>query len=131
VKVRREEYTLRRGDERGETLVEILISVVIMGLVVGAIFATYTAAARASNSQRDFVTADAELRDYAEAVQAAAQNCTDGAPFQLSAPSAPFIATSNAPATCPNPTDVVQVDISVAPQDGTPAQELTTYVRTP
>jgi len=122
---------LRRGNEGGETLVEILIAVVIIGLVMGAIFATYTGAATASKSQRDFVTADAELRNYAEAVQAAAQTCAAGLPFKVSAPSIPYPATRDAPAACPDPSTVVQVDLTVTPTNGTPPQILTTYVRTP
>jgi len=122
---------LRRRSEGGETLVEILISVVIIGLVVGAIFATYTAAATAAKSQRDFVTADAELRNYAEAVQAAAQTCIAGKPFNVSAPTTPYPATSDAPAMCPDASTVVPIHLTVTPLNATPPQILTTYVRTP
>ena len=124
---------MRRRDERGETLVEILIAVVIIGLVVGAIFATYATAATASKAQRDFVTADAELRDYAEAIQAAAQSCTTpGAAFAPGPPSTPYLAvTSPSAPTCPAVDAVLPIKISVQPPNGTPAQELTTYVRTP
>jgi type II secretory pathway pseudopilin PulG len=122
---------LRRGNEGGETLVEILISIVIIGLVSGAIFATYATSATAAKSQRDFVTADAELRDYAEAVQAAAQACKPGALFSVTAPTTPYPATSNAPATCPDLLTVVPVALTVTPKNDTPPQILTTYVRTP
>jgi type II secretory pathway pseudopilin PulG len=122
---------LRRGNEGGETLVEILISIVIIGLVAGAIFATYATSATAAKSQRDFVTADAELRDYAESVQAAAQTCTAGAVFNVPAPTTPYPATSNAPATCPDTSTVVRVDLTVTPTNRTPPQTLTTYLRTP
>jgi Tfp pilus assembly protein PilE len=124
--------TLRRRSEGGETLVEILISVVIIGLVVGAIFATYTAAATSSKSQRDFVTADAELRDYAEALHAAAENCTKGAPLNPAPPASPYPYTVTSTATvCPDATTVDTIEITVTPTNGTPAQKLTTYVRTP
>jgi Tfp pilus assembly protein PilE len=124
---------VRRGTEGGETLVEILISVVIIGLVVGAIFATYTAAATASKSQRDLVTADAELRDYAEALHAAANNCKEGSPLSPAPPATPYpyAVTSNAPPNCPPATTVEAVEITVTPTKGTSAQKLTTYVRTP
>jgi type II secretory pathway pseudopilin PulG len=128
----REEYQVGRGREGGETLVEILISVVIIGLVVGAIFATYTAAATASKSQRDLVTADAELRDYAEAIHAAAEKCTSGAPLSPAPPASPYpYAVDAAPLVCPSVDGVQPIDISVTPTNGTPAQKLTTYVRTP
>jgi type II secretory pathway pseudopilin PulG len=127
--------TLRRRSEGGETLVEILISVVIIGLVVGAIFATYTAAATSSKSQRDFVTADAELRNYAEALHAAAENCAAGDPLSPTPPgpyalTAIDVETNGAPA-CPAATAVARIDISVTlPKPALP-QKLTTYVRTP
>ena len=123
---------MRRGNEGGETLVEILISIVIIGLVAGAIFATYATSATAAKSQRDFVTADAELRDYAEAIQGAARACTPGALFNApAAPTTPYPATSDAPATCPDLLTVVPVALTVTPKNGTPPQILTTYVRTP
>ena len=130
-KRKREERTLRRRGEAGETLVEILITVVIMGLVVGAIFATYSAAATTSKSQRDFVTADAELRDYAEALHAATQNCTPGDALTLAPPVTPYpyaVATDNPP-KCPAATAVEPIEISVTPTNGTPAQKLITYLR--
>ena len=123
---------MRRGSEGGETLVEILISVVIIGLVVGAIFATYTAAAKASKSQRDLVTADAELRDYAEALHAAAENCKEGEPLSPAPPATPYPYTVTSNATvCPPVTRVDAIEITVTPTKGTSAQKLTTYVRTP
>jgi len=122
---------LRRGNEGGETLVEILISVVIIGLVAGAIFATYATSATAAKSQRDFVTADAELRNFAEVVQAAAQECVAGNAFTPSAPTTPYPATSDAPGTCPDPDTVVPIHLTVTPLNGTPPQILTTYLRTP
>ena len=123
---------MRRGNEGGETLVEILISIVIIGLVSGAIFATYATSATAAKSQRDFVTADAELRDYAEAIQGAAENCMAGAVFKVpAAPTTPYPATSDAPATCPDLLTVVPVALTVTPPNDTPPQILTTYVRTP
>ena len=124
-----------RSDERGETLVEILISVVIIGLVVGAIFATYATAATAAKSQRDFVTADAELRDYAEALHTAAESCKAGDPLSPTPPgpyalTAIDVETNGAPA-CPAATAVAQIDISVTLPKPALAQQLTTYVRTP
>jgi type II secretory pathway pseudopilin PulG len=125
---------LRRRGEGGETLVELLIAIVIMGLVVGAVFATYATAATAAKSQRDFVTADAELRDYAEALQTASQSCTPGATLVPAPPATPYPypALSTAPANpaCPPVTTVLPITISVTPP-GAPAQKLTTYVRTP
>ena len=133
---KREERTLRRRGEAGETLVEILISVVIVGLVMGAIFATYATAATASKDGRDFATVDAVLRNYAEAAkQATNATCTSsnaGSPlnviyvppggFKVSAPPAELI--------CPPLKSVGQLDISATTPGGA-THSLVVDVRTP
>ena len=60
-----------RRSEAGETLLEIIMALVIIGLVVSAYFATYSASALGSTSQRDLVTADGLLRRYAESIKGA------------------------------------------------------------
>jgi type II secretory pathway pseudopilin PulG len=126
--------TLRRREQAGETLIEILIAVVIMGLVISAIFATYATAATSSKSQRDLVTADAELRDYAEAAKAAAKTCTTaGQGLTLPPPAAPYtFPVTSAGLVCPSSVTTVQrVDITVTPTGGTPPQKLSIDLRIP
>jgi len=67
-----------RDSENGESLVEILIAMVIIGLVVSAYFASYATASISSKAQRDLVTADAVLRNYAEAVKSAVRDPING-----------------------------------------------------
>jgi prepilin-type N-terminal cleavage/methylation domain-containing protein len=66
--------------ERGDTLVEVLISVVLVGIIASSIFYTITLGATSSKSQRDFVTADALLRNSAEATKNVVRTtCINGA----------------------------------------------------
>ena len=64
--------------ERGDTLVEILAALVIIGLIVSAYFAAYATASTGSKGQRDLVTADGVLRDYAEAIKSAVRDQVNG-----------------------------------------------------
>jgi Tfp pilus assembly protein PilV len=66
------------GDESGETLVEILVALLIIGVIVSAIFAAIATTSTASKAHRDLVTADAVLRDYAEATKNAVRDQTTG-----------------------------------------------------
>jgi type II secretory pathway pseudopilin PulG len=63
-----------RAGESGESLVEILIALVIIGLVVSAYFATFWTSSTGSTTHRSLVTADAVLRDYAEAIKRAVRD---------------------------------------------------------
>ena len=80
---------LQRRDQRGDTLIEIIFAVVIMGIVVSALFASFATASTASKAGRDYVTADAVLRNFAEATKAAVRtSCTaPGATFSVNYPS--------------------------------------------
>jgi len=123
-------------DEAGETLVEILISLVIMSLVVAAIFTTYATVGSASKSQRDYVTADAEIRNIAEAVKTAAKSCTAakaGQALTLPGPASPYpLVFSVVNAKCPLSVTTVQtVNITVTPPNGLTVQHLDVDVRTP
>lgn len=125
---------MRRGNEGGETLVEILIALVIMGLVMGAIFATYATASTGSKGERDLVTADAALRNYAEAAKQGARSCkTAGAPFTVKytpPPTGFLVSAPPAELTCPPVTAVGQVDITVT-LPSTATRTLSIDVRTP
>jgi prepilin-type N-terminal cleavage/methylation domain-containing protein len=125
---------VRRRDQAGETLVEILIAIVIIGLVMGAIFATYATASTGSKGERDLVTADAVLRNYAEATQQAVRTtCKNaGAPFSVSYTPPTGYAVS-APANqlkCPAVISVQPVDITVT-LPSTATRSLQIDVRTP
>ena len=127
---------MRRRGEAGETLVEILIAIVIMGLVTGAIFATYATASTGSKAERDLVTADAVLRNYAEAAeQAVRTTCTSansGSAFAVAyAPPTGFgVSVGAGQLKCPAVTSVGVVDIAVTLPSGS-KRTLSVDVRTP
>jgi type II secretory pathway pseudopilin PulG len=127
---------LRRRGEAGESLVEILIAIVIIGLVMGAIFATYATASTSAKSERDFVTADAVLRNYAEAAkQAVRTSCTTsntGSAFTVTyAPPPGYTVSAGAgQLKCPAVTQVGPVDITVTIPSGA-TRKLSIIVRTP
>jgi prepilin-type N-terminal cleavage/methylation domain-containing protein len=82
-------FPARTDRQRGETLVEILITIVVIGIVGSAAFYAISVGATNSKSHRDFVTADAILRNYAEAAKQAALNqCTNptGQPLTITYP---------------------------------------------
>lgn len=126
----------RHRDEAGDTLVEICITLVIIGLVVGAFLATYATASTASKAHRDLVTADAVLRDYAEATKNAVRSCTGGGSYTMTYPRplpAKFIAISPPSGTvrsCPAVLSVQQVDLTVT-MPNTKVKKLSIDVRTP
>jgi type II secretory pathway pseudopilin PulG len=108
----------RGREEAGDTLVEVIIALIIIGVVVSSFFASIATTATASKTQRDFVTADAALRDYAEAAkQAARDTCTSsntGQAFTVSytPPAGSGISVVGAGQTCPSPTSVNTVTIT-------------------
>src|SRR5690242_19452247 len=59
--------------DRGDTLIEVLIAVVIIGIIFSAFFVAISTGSSASAAHRNYVTADALLRDYAEAAKSAAR----------------------------------------------------------
>ena len=91
--------TRHRG-EAGETLVEIVLSLVVMSLVVAAMYASFATASTGSKNHRDLVTADAVLRNSAEATKAAVRkSCANHG--------STYSATYSAPAGFTPPTDIV------------------------
>ena len=129
--------TLHR-DERGETLVEIVIALVIIGAVVSAFFAALATSATASKSHRDLVTADAVLRDYAEATKSAVRSsCSGGgATYTVTyAPPTNFSVNPLSGRACPPTTGTPdamapQVDLTVTLPNGH-TKQLSIDVRTP
>lgn len=72
---------MRGRRDSGETLIEILFAIVIIGLTVTALISSLATTANAGNAHRISIQADVVMRDYAEAIKAAAQGCApDGGP---------------------------------------------------
>jgi type II secretory pathway pseudopilin PulG len=132
--------TLRRIDERGETLLEVVLAIVVISLVVGAFFASFTTASSASTKERELVTADGILRNYAEAVKTAVRDsCNSFATYTpaYSSPDPKFVLSPDptAPQTCPPVSgplvqQVPTVHLSVTLPSGT-TKSLDIAVRTP
>ncbi len=101
---------MRARRDVGEALIEIVATIVIVGLTVTALLSALATVGSAGAAQRNSVTADVEMRNYAEAIKAAAQHCEANKPFPVLAytPSAIYPATG-APTVCPSiltlPTD--------------------------
>jgi type II secretory pathway pseudopilin PulG len=115
---------MHQPDETGDTLVEILIALVIIGIVMASFFGAITTTATASKTQRDVVTADAVLRDYAEsAKQAARDTCNSGnagaafAPTYTAPPNSGISVTATG-LTCPTVTRVSPVVITAQLPNG-------------
>jgi type II secretory pathway pseudopilin PulG len=110
-------------DQRGTTLIEIVIALVILGGLVSTLLAALATASQGSKQHRDLVTADAVLRDYAEAAKAAVKTSCAGAGGTASytvsyTPPAGFTVNSLGTQTCPAPTTVSELDLSVTLPSG-------------
>src|SRR5438445_9447922 len=107
-----EHVSRRMRDDKGETLLEVIISVVILGLVVGAFFSSIITTTTASTTHRNLVTADAVLRDYAEATKSAVRiDCPTHTTFTTT--TIPGYSASSSTNQCPvDLTHVRQVDIT-------------------
>jgi type II secretory pathway pseudopilin PulG len=126
-------------DDRGETLLEILITIVIMGAVFSAFFVAISSSSSASTAHRNYVTADALLRDYAEAAKAGARAaCPTSTTYTTTTTSLPagFSVTNGTGFTgtvgvCPADTSSVQeAQITVTLPSGV-TRSLQIDVRTP
>jgi type II secretory pathway pseudopilin PulG len=134
--------TVRKRNEAGETLVELCIALVIMGAIVAAYFAAYTTAASSSAAARNLVTADAVLRDYAEAAKTAVRaSCASS---NASQPANSFTVAFSAPAgfvtgstpsltgaACPAVATTLPVTLAVTLPDGHTQKTLDIELRTP
>jgi type II secretory pathway pseudopilin PulG len=115
---------MRQRDESGESLVEIVIAIVIIGFVVSAYLASLATSSTSSKTHRDLVTADAVLRDYAEATKGAVRaSCIGGATtyaVSYSSPSGftPLTPTPGSTRTCPSTTAVSLVHLAVTLPNG-------------
>ncbi len=70
----------RRFDEAGESLAEIAIAIVLIGIISSAFLTAVMTSTSASKAHREAVTADAMLRNYAEAAKQAVRDmpCNSG-----------------------------------------------------
>ncbi len=126
---------MRTRDEAGESLIEIVIALVILGAVVSAMLATIATSATSSKGHRDLVTADAALRNYAEATKSAVRtSCTSsGATYTVSYTAPSGLGVSPVPSTsqpCPSTTSVTVVHLQVTLPSGT-VKPLDSEVRAP
>ena len=127
----------------GETIVELCIAIVIMGAVVASFFSAWTTSATSSKAARDFVTADAVMRTYAEATKSAVRSAC--ATSSASQPSATFsvtypnplpngFSTASSPeltnVACPPVSSVQPITLTVTLPSGV-TRSLVIAVRTP
>jgi prepilin-type N-terminal cleavage/methylation domain-containing protein len=130
---------LSHRNDRGDTLLEIIITVVIIGIVVGAFFAAISTGSTASAAHRNYVTADALLRDYAESAKSAARaDCPTSTTYTTTTTSLPagFSMTNGAgfvgtDGVCPDDTSSVrEAELTVTLPDGA-TKTLQIDLRTP
>jgi type II secretory pathway pseudopilin PulG len=124
---------MHRHDEAGTSLIEIVIALVVLGGVVASLMAALVTSSTASNTHRDLVTADAVLRDYAEATkQAVRASCVEGGTtYSVSyAPPSRFTVGPLDAQPCPSVTATQVVHLTVTLPSGT-TKGLDIRVRTP
>jgi Tfp pilus assembly protein PilV len=124
---------VRHRDETGESLIEIILALVILGAVISAMLAAIATSARSSKNHRDLVTADAVLRNYAEATKSAVRSsCTsNGATYTVTyAPPSGFSVNPLSGQPCPATTSVTAVHLHVTLSSGT-SKPLDIEVRSP
>lgn len=124
----------RQTDHRdaGETLVEIVLTVVIIGITVTALISGLATTSTASTTNRNTVTADTVMRNYAEAIKDATGQCVVGVPIAIGyAPPGGFGATvSPAAPVCPAVTTTARLTLTVVGPSGI-HQSMQMVVRTP
>ncbi len=138
-RVRRAATRLAGSDDRGDTLVEIVLSIVVIGVVFGAFFAAISTESTASTAHRNFVTADALLRDYAETAKAAARaDCPTSTTYTTTTTSLPTgFSVANGTGfvggdgVCPSDTSSVQQAEFIATLPSGTTRSLQIDVRTP
>ena len=107
----------------GESLVEVVITIIIISVAVTALIASLATAASSGASHRRVQTADVVVRDYAESMKSATATCTSGASY-ASAYTPPtdysvsFTADDGKPGTCPEPTTIQVLTLTVTPPSG-------------
>jgi prepilin-type N-terminal cleavage/methylation domain-containing protein len=127
-----------RYNDRGDTLIEILMAVVLIGVIFSGFVIALETNSTTSSEHRNLVTADALLRDYAEATKAAVRHdCNVASPttYATTTTSVAGIrfnsASTPAGQNCPAPTTVQRVDLTVTVLPNGPSRTLSIDVRTP
>ena len=121
----------RNHSETGTSLIEIIFAIVILGIIVSALTAVLSTSENGTAVHRQLVTADATLRDYAEAVKSAVRtSCTSGGGTWTA--TAPAGATVNplVAQTCPAVTTTQLVTLDATTPNGI-VKHLSIRVRTP
>ena len=117
--------------DRGDTLLEFVLTVVITAITVTALVSALATAGTAGQAQRNSVSTDTVMRNYAEASKAVARGCTAGAPFVVPFDAPGFkVATTPSPVLCPAPTTTQQLELSVTGPTGV-KQVMSIKIRTP
>jgi type II secretory pathway pseudopilin PulG len=118
----------------GETLIEVIFSLVIIGVIVSVFFAAIATTSNATKAHRDLVTADAVLRDYAEAakhsVRTDCKTRPTGSAFTVAYTPPAGFGVSATGLTCPAVTTTGTVAIT-ATMPNTVQRTLSIAVRTP
>jgi len=128
-----------RRTARGDTLIEVLLAVVIIGVVFSAFFVAMSTGSSASAAHRNYVTADALLRDYAEAAKAGARaDCATSTTYTTTTTSLPagFSISNGAgfsgnDGLCPADTSSVQKAVLTVTVPGGTTKSLEIDVRAP
>ena len=136
-------HVVGRGDERfcgdrGDTLLEVVIAVVIMGAVFSVFFGAMSTGSTAAAAQRNYVTGDALLRDYAEAAKSAARaECATSTTYTTTTTTVPGFSVTNVSGfvgtdgICPTDTSSVQKAELKVTLPGGATKSLQIDVRTP
>jgi Tfp pilus assembly protein PilV len=129
----RKEDAMRKKDEAGLSLIEVVVAIVILGGIVSALMGALVTSSTTAKTHRDLVSADAVLRDYAEATKAAVRaSCASaGATYSVTytPPSGFTVGPSLTTARpCPSVTTVEQLELSVTGGSAT-TKRLTIAVR--
>lgn len=130
--------------DHGETLIEIVVAVAILGIAAVAIMIGLTSTATVSDVQRKEATAGADVRNYAETIEATVAGggyAAGAAQYATYSPGTGYTATmtskncwdSSAWKPCTSTTDhgVQQLTLQVASTDQRATEQLVIVVRRP
>lgn len=115
----------------GETLVEVLLTIVIISLTITALMSGMGTVATAATAQRTSVTVDLTMRNYAEAIKGAVQNCVANGTFVMPAqPSGFAVAVAPSDTLCPPVATAKVLKLTVS-RSSVPLATMQIEVRTP
>ncbi len=116
----------------GETLIEIVLTVVITAITITALISSLATTGSAAQAQRNRVSADAVMRNYAEAIKAGVHTCVGGPTYAIAFTPPTGFTVSVAPvsATCPLVTATQTLTLTTSGPAGT-KQTMQIKVRRP